>query len=50
MLYIASLKGLKKNEAKEQTDRLLEFVNLSDVAHKKVGSFSGGMKQRVLLA
>jgi ABC-2 type transport system ATP-binding protein len=50
LLYIASLKGLKKNEAKEQTDRLLEFVNLSDVAHKKVGSFSGGMKQRVLLA
>lgn len=41
---------MKKNEAKEQTDRLLEFVNLSDVAHKKVGSFSGGMKQRVLLA
>ena len=29
---------------------MLEFVNLSDVAHKKVGSFSGGMKQRVLLA
>ena len=41
LLYIASLKGLKKNEAKEQTDRLLEFVNLSDVAHQKVGSFSG---------
>lgn len=29
---------------------LLDIVNLSEVADKKVGEFSGGMKQRVLLA
>ena len=29
---------------------MLSIVNLSDVADKKIGGFSGGMKQRVLLA
>ncbi len=50
MLYMASLKGLKRKEATIQADNLLKTVNLSDSAHKKVGSFSGGMKQRLLLA
>ena len=48
--YMAALKGLKKKEAKEKIPRLLETVNLTSVAHKKLGSFSGGMKQRVLIA
>lgn len=48
--YMAALKGLKKKEAKEKITQLLETVNLTDAAHKKLGSFSGGMKQRVLLA
>ena len=50
LLYMASLKGLTRREAKYKTDELLEIVNLTDVAHKKLGSFSGGMKQRVLIA
>ena len=29
---------------------LLETVNLTSAAHKKLGSFSGGMKQRALIA
>lgn len=48
--YMAALKGLKKKEAKEKITQLLETVNLKDSAHKKLGSFSGGMKQRVLIA
>ena len=48
--YMAALKGLKRNEAKEKITKLLETVNLKDSAHKKLGSFSGGMKQRVLIA
>lgn len=50
LMYMAQLKGLKKREAKERVGYLLEVVNLSDVRHEKIGSFSGGMKQRVLLA
>ena len=49
LVYIAKLKGIKLKEAKEQVMRLLELVNLSDAAHKKLGGFSGGMRQRVLL-
>lgn len=48
--YMAALKGLKKKEAKEKITQLLETVNLKDSAHKKLGSFSGGMKQRALIA
>jgi ABC-type multidrug transport system ATPase subunit len=48
--YMAALKGLKRREAKERIDYLLELVNLKDSAHRKLGGFSGGMKQRVLLA
>ena len=50
LYYIAELKGIKKKEAKKQIEELLDIVNLSEVADKKVGGFSGGMKQRVLLA
>lgn len=48
--YMASVKGLKRREAKAQIEHLLKVVNLYDVRNKKVGGFSGGMKQRVLLA
>lgn len=48
--YIAALKGIDKNTAKRKTDQLLELVGLSDMAGKKIKTFSGGMKQRVGIA
>ncbi len=48
--YIGRLKGLKGKELRAQVDKVLGLVNLSGVRHKKVGGFSGGMRQRVLLA
>ena len=48
--YIAALKGLEKRHAKRKTDELLEVVGLSDVANKKIKTFSGGMKQRLGIA
>jgi ABC-2 type transport system ATP-binding protein len=48
--YIAALKGLEKKHAKRKTDELLEIVGLSEVANKKIKTFSGGMKQRVGIA
>ena len=48
--YIAGLKGLKKTEAKKRIEEVLKFVNLYDVKNKKLKSFSGGMKQRALIA
>ena len=48
--YMSALKGLKKKEAKDKITSLLDTVNLTDSAHKKLGGFSGGMKQRALIA
>lgn len=48
--YMVALKGLNKKEAKEKIASLLDTVNLTDAAHKKLGGFSGGMKQRTLIA
>ena len=50
MLYMAAVKGLNKRQAKKRTEDLLQMVNLSDVADKKVKSYSGGMKQRLGIA
>lgn len=50
LFYRAELKGIKKKEAKKQIEELMSKVKLSDVANKKIGGFSGGIKQRVLLA
>ena len=48
--YMADLKAIPKKQAKEEIERLLTITNLSNVRHKKLGGYSGGMKQRVLLA
>lgn len=50
MIYMGSLKGLPKSLAKEKAVELLELVSLSEVAKKKIKTFSGGMKQRLGIA
>ena len=50
LVYMARLKEIPRKAVQGEIDRVLEMTNLADVRHKKVGSFSGGMKQRVLLA
>ena len=50
LLYMASLKGLTKTEAKRKSKKLLELVSLSDVAKKKIATYSGGMNQRLGIA
>ncbi len=48
--YIGSLKGMKRKDVRRQTEEFLKIVNLEKAAHQRIGSFSGGMKQRTLLA
>lgn len=48
--YIAALKGLPREKAREKTKELLEITDLASVAGKKIKTFSGGMKQRVGIA
>ena len=48
--YMASLKGMKRQEADRQIGQLLKVVNLEKAADSRIGGYSGGMKQRLLLA
>ena len=48
--YMAELKGLPRKESLPVEEELLERLNLADAADKKLGGYSGGMKQRILLA
>ncbi|MEQ9764731.1 ABC transporter ATP-binding protein [Streptococcus jiangjianxini] len=50
LLYLADLKGMKKGEAKKESEKLLDLVGLSDVKKKRIASYSGGMKQRLGIA
>lgn len=50
LVYMARLKEIPRKAVPGEIRRVLEMSNLADVSHKKVGEFSGGMKQRVLLA
>ncbi len=48
--YIAALKCLDKKNAENEISEIIERVELTDSLDKKMGGFSGGMKQRVLIA
>ncbi len=51
LLHIADLKGIAKaSERKAQVDALLKKVNLWEDRKKKLGGYSGGMKQRFGIA
>ena len=50
LYYIADLKGVKRREAALQIEELLNALNLKQYRYDKMGKFSGGMKQRILLA
>lgn len=49
--YFATLKGISSSkERKKMVAYLLEITNLTDVRHKSVSNYSGGMKQRFGIA
>ena len=50
LMYMSALKGFDKRSAQKRIKELLDFVSLSDVAKKKIKTYSGGMKQRLGIA
>lgn len=48
--YIAAMKGIGGAGLKDRIQFLLEGLNLIETAKKPIGSYSGGMKQRVGIA
>lgn len=47
LLYMCALKGIPVEQGKKRALELLGIVNLSDAKDKKIGTLSGGMRQRV---
>lgn len=48
--YIAALKAIEPNAAKERIEQLLETVGLAEERNKKLKTFSGGMLRRIGIA
>lgn len=46
----ARLHGMTRDEATKEAERVLSFVSLDEVMHKRIGQFSKGMRQRVKIA
>ena len=48
--YMATLKGISKKDMPEEIERVLSYVNMTEAARRPIGTYSGGMKQRILIA
>jgi ABC-2 type transport system ATP-binding protein len=48
--YLAAVKGLDAQSARQRIDELLMLVNLADARKRPLGGYSGGMKQRIGIA
>jgi ABC-type multidrug transport system ATPase subunit len=48
--YMAAIKGVAPNAAKQRIEDLLAFVNLLEARKRPLGDYSGGMKQRIGIA
>lgn len=48
--YMAALKGLGGKGLRNRIDSLLEELNLTEVRKRPIGTYSGGMKQRIGIA
>ncbi|MEF3307998.1 ABC transporter ATP-binding protein [Paenibacillus sp. GYB004] len=50
LIFSGRLAWMSKLEAASRADRMLETVGLKDAAKKRIGGYSGGMKQRLGIA
>jgi ABC-type multidrug transport system ATPase subunit len=50
LAYLAAAKGLPRRLARERIEGLLDLVHLREEANRRLGGFSGGMRQRVGIA
>lgn len=48
--YMATLKGISQKKMSDEIERVLSYVNLTEAANRPIGTYSGGMKQRILIA
>jgi len=50
LVFTARLQGVEAHAAKKRAAELLDLVELSDAAHRKVETYSGGMRRRLEIA
>lgn len=50
LLYMAALKGIRPEKAAMRADALLREVGLEEEGHRRIKTFSGGMKRRLGIA
>lgn len=50
LLFVGRLSGVPKKVLQRKIEEMLSFAGLEDAKNKRVGDFSGGMKQRLGLA
>lgn len=50
LTYMALLKDVKKKDIPDEVQRVARLVNMQDQLHKRCKAYSGGMKQRILVA
>jgi len=50
LVYMGQLGGLQKRNARKKAQELLEFFDLFEFRTKEIGTYSGGMKQKVGIA
>ena len=48
--YMGTLKGIPTKELRAEIGRVLAYVNMEEAADRVIGTYSGGMKQRILIA
>ncbi len=50
LIYMGQLGGLQKQDAKRKAQELLDFFDLFEFRKKEIGTYSGGMKQKIGIA
>ena len=50
LYYMAALKNLGQKEGSQHINHLIQQVSLEDVIHRKIKTYSGGMRQRLMFA
>ncbi len=50
LIYMAKLGGLRTKEARKKAQELLAYFDLFDARARKIGNYSGGMKQKIGIA
>ena len=50
LAFVGELYGLRGAELRRRIDEALETTGLTDAANRRIGGYSGGMRQRIGLA